>query len=259
LMLGSEDEFGHAKPSTRTFDQPVVLSADEIHTATLNGISLKVRAGEIVGIGGVLGSGASDVPKALFGAQRRTAGTISVDGRRARLACPADAIRAGIGYVPEDRSSESVFPDQSISENLAIARLHDHWKRGRLSSQSITRSAFDAIEVFGVVAESSNALMSTLSGGNQQKVVLARWMARQPKVLLLNEPTAGIDVGARAEIHRVLRAAADSGMSIVVGSSDIDELLSLTDRVVVVAGGRVRSEFKTESLTLHEATELIHA
>lgn len=238
---------------------PIVLEATELRGGALDGVSLSVRAGEILGLAGVLGSGAADVPKVLFGALAGAQGEVRVAGQRVRLRCPADAIAAGLAYVPEDRDLEATFPDLSIGENLAVVDYGRYRRRGRISAREITDSATRAIDRLGVAAAGPGAPLSTLSGGNQQKVVVARWLEQRPRVVLLSEPTAGVDVGARSQIHELVRRAAADGTAVVVASSDLQELLALCDRLVAISDGRVSGEAPTDALTLDEAAAWICA
>jgi len=243
-MVGREP--GELYPPRSTSAGPVVLEVSGVGGARVGGVDLSVRAGEIVAIGGLAGSGRSELLRLLAGAQRRTAGQIRVDGRTVPARGVAAALAAGIAYVPEERRTDGVDLGASISDNIAVANLpalsHGGWMSARLALDLARRS----IEAFAIRASSPHQAVGQLSGGNQQKVVLAKVLARNPRVLLIDEPTRGIDVGARAEIYRLLRTLADAGTAIVMVSSDLPELVGLADRVLVVRSGRIVTEVAAE-------------
>jgi inositol transport system ATP-binding protein len=213
-------------------------SAIELHD-----VSLTVRKGEILAIAGLVGAGRTETARAILGADRIDAGQVSVEGRPVRIASPRDAIRAGIGLVPEDRKQQALFLELAIRTNLSIA-AHD-----RISTWGVFISGRkeDALvdeyrRRLNIRMASAEQPVGTLSGGNQQKVVLARWLALRPKVLIVDEPTRGIDVGAKVEVHNLLFKMAESGIAIVVISSELPEVLALADRVVMMRQGRVTGE-----------------
>ena len=204
-------------------------------------IDLDVRAGEIVGIAGLLGSGRTEALLLLFGADRATAGTVHVAGQPARLRSPREAIARGIGFCPEDRKADAVFPGLSLRENLVIAarRRIGGWFPSRRRELALCRELVDRL---GIVTSGPEQPMATLSGGNQQKVILARWLATRPLVLLLDDPTRGVDVGARAQIEGLVTELAAGGMAVVLTSSALEELLGLAGRVVVLRERRQVAE-----------------
>jgi len=216
----------------------VVLTASGLARGN---IDLELRAGEVVGIAGLLGSGRSQLLRQLFGLEPAH-GEIRVDGHLVDLAEPGDAMRAGLAYVPDDRTARAVFADLSVTDNIAITVLASHVRGGRLRSRSEAGQARDLMRRFGVRAASERAPISTLSGGNQQKVILARWLQREPRVLLLDEPTQGVDIGARMEIHRLVRDTVAEGATALVVSSDFDELALLCDRVLALRNGAIVAE-----------------
>jgi ribose transport system ATP-binding protein len=188
------------------------------------------------------------VLRLLFGAQTRDAGYVSVDGREVQTTSPADAIQAGFGYVPADRSREGLLPAQSIARNLSIVRVRKYWRHGWFRSRSELADARLAIAEYGVKARSPFDQMTQLSGGNQQKVVLARWIRLAPKVLLLDEPTQAVDVGARVELWQMVLRAAHDGTAVLVASDDIEELAYHCHRVVVVREGAPIAEVGHDEL-----------
>lgn len=221
-----------------TAEEPV-LEVSGLRAGPARDVSFTVRRGEVVGIGGAVGSGRSSVLRALFGDLPAEAGSIVVGGEAFRPASPGDAIEAGLAYVPEDRGRDAGFATASVSLNLAaVSSRRSQWLSLRRERQEARRD----VEEFGVRVASVLAPFRSMSGGNQQKTVLARWLRLDGRVLLLDEPTQGVDVGARADIYRVIRAAADEGLAVVVVSSDFEELAGLADRVVVMAAGRVVGE-----------------
>jgi ribose transport system ATP-binding protein len=202
-------------------------------------VSLTVGRGEILGVAGLVGAGRSEVARAIFGIEPPVAGTLSLDGRPMKIGGPADAIRHGVFLVPEDRRSAGLVVDFSIRENVSLPALGRYATRG-LVSEAREREAVGAVcRQWQVKAPSIEVRAATLSGGNQQKVVLAKWLALGPKVLIVDEPTRGIDVGAKAEIYRLLRALAGEGVAIVMISSDMEEILRVSDRVAVMHEGRI--------------------
>jgi ABC-type sugar transport system ATPase subunit len=208
----------------------------------------------VVGLAGLVGAGRSDLLGALFGLEPLMTGEIEVDGRRVRPSSPAEAMAAGLGFVPADRKALGLVLDMSVRENLLMARA-SRLPRLRRPRRAAERSAVDAaVRDFRIAAGSPDRAVSRLSGGNQQKVVLAKWFGTEPKVLLLDEPTRGVDVGAKAEIYRLLAAAKERGLGILLSSSETPELQLLCDRVVVMSRGRV-----TAVLDREEADEAVIA
>lgn len=197
-------------------------------------VDFRVWPGEIVGLTGIIGSGFLETAELIFGARPRRAGAIRIDGSAVDLRHPCEAMRAGIGMVPSDRTGMAVFPNWTLAENLEVTEACV--ATGGLPDPGAT------IAAYGVKAPGPGARAWTLSGGNQQKVILARWMERNPRVLLLCEPTAGVDPGARDDLHRLIRAAAAKGCAVVVSSTDADELEALAHRTLVVNRGRVAAE-----------------
>ena len=234
------------------------LELKEYSAGPLLDVSLNVAAGEIVGISGLLGSGRTTLLQSLFGARPVNAGEALLDGQRHRPKSPRAAIRAGVAYLPEDRPGEAAFSELGIRENLSAPALHRYWNRGRLARRAEARDARQAIERYGVIASSCEAPLSSMSGGNQQKVILARWLELAPRLLLLDEPTQGVDVGARAAIHRLIKNAAAQDMSVLVVSSDPEELVDLCDRVVGIWQGRVRGGASGADLTIQRCIELAY-
>jgi len=212
-------------------------------------IDLTVKRGEIVGVFGLVGSGRSELLETIFGLHRATAGTVLLDGRPTRFHSPRDAARAGIALVPEERQRQGLMFNLALRHNLLIPR-------GALSNAVLIdndrerRDADRLLGDWGIKAAGHEALPDSLSGGNQQKVVVAKWLATAPRVLLLDEPTKGVDVGAKFEIHEMIRRQAEAGLAVLMVSSDLPEVLAVADRIVVMKEGRLQGE-----LAASEATE----
>lgn len=203
-------------------------------------ISFEVRPGEVVGVTGLLGSGRTEIAESLFGIRRADSGTIEVDGKAVRIKSVRDAVRAGIGYVPADRLTQGIFLDQPISVNLIAGSLDRLvGKLDMLRGRRAARLVDDAAGQFRILMSSSAAPARSLSGGNQQRVVLAKWLTRSPRILMLNGPTVGVDIGSKHEILDMLRAKAGEGVAILVISDDVPELVAVCHRVLVVRQGRI--------------------
>jgi D-xylose transport system ATP-binding protein len=216
----------------------------------VNDISFSVRSGEVLGIAGLMGAGRSDLLMAIFGAHAgRTSGEVLVEGKPVRIARPADAIRQGIGFVTEDRKRFGLILDQTILNNMTIAGLSRLSGRFMTNADAETLAAERAMRELRVKAPSVMTLAGTLSGGNQQKVVLAKWLLTEPRVLFLDEPTRGIDVGAKQEIYAQINRLAREGLAIVLVSSELPEVLGLSDRVLVLHEGRITGEFTRAEAT----------
>jgi ribose transport system ATP-binding protein len=221
----------------------------------LAGVDLDLQPGQVLGVAGLLGSGRTTLLRALFGLIPIAAGTVRIDGTPVVLRNPQAAVRRGLAYVPEDRKAAAAFATLSVQSNLSVTRIGDYWHRGRFRHAAEARDARSAIESFGVRCESERALITTLSGGNQQKAMLARWLQLQPRILLLDEPTQGVDVHARAEIFRLIHRAVADGASALVVSSDFDELIEVCDEIAVLSAGRVADRFPAGSVTAGQLLE----
>ncbi len=204
-------------------------------------MSFTLRKGEILGLAGLIGAGRTETARMLIGAGRRTRGRIVLDGVEQRIRNPGDALAAGIAYVPEDRKTQALVLPMTVRENLTLA-IHRAVLRLRLflsrrKEDKVTDSYVSALRI---KVSSREQVVNNLSGGNQQKVVLAKWLATQPKILILDEPTRGIDVAAKAEVHRIISDLAQRGVAILLISSELPEILALSDRVLVMHEGRVK-------------------
>jgi L-arabinose transport system ATP-binding protein len=240
LMVGRElsDVFQRHRAST----EREVLRVEDLRSNWHAGVSFHVNAGEVVGFAGLVGAGRTELAKVVFGDLPRTGGRVILDGREVNIRRPDDAIARGIGFAPEDRKREGLVLVRSVLENASMAILRRlsrfHFVRSRMEREV----ASEFIERLRVRTPSLDQQVGKLSGGNQQKVVLARWLAARPKVLILDEPTRGIDVGAKAEIYRLVDELANEGLGIMFISSELPEILGLSDRVYVMQNGRITGE-----------------
>ena len=212
-------------------------------------VSLTVRAGEIVGLAGLVGAGRTELARVLFGLTPADAGTLVVDGRPGTFATPAAAIAAGLAYVPEDRRRHGVILDLPVAANTTLAVLNQIATAGLIDFGQERRMAADYVRQLGTKTPSVDATVGTLSGGNQQKVAVSRWLATGPRVVILDEPTQGVDVGAKAEIYKLIVDLADRGLAVLLISSELPEVLGLSHRVLVLRGGTVVGELPRERAT----------
>jgi len=212
-------------------------------------VSLSVRRGEILGLAGLVGSGRTQLAETIFGLTPATGGEIAIDGSVVPIGSPADAIECGIAYVPEDRRQHGVVLDMSVAANATLASLPAVSRNGLIRHDVESASAERYINELRIKASSVDAEVGSLSGGNQQKVALARWLATRPSVLILDEPTQGVDVGSKAEIHRLMQDLAERGMAIIMISSELPEILGMSDRIAVMHAGTVVTTTDRESAT----------
>ena len=229
---------------------PPVLKASHLHSRRrLEDVSVQVRPGEVVGLGGLLGAGRSETAKAIVGALHTDRGEIEVDGKPVRRNNTAAAIRAGAVMLPEDRKSEGIIPNLSVRENIVLAALPRISRSGLVDRAKQDEIVDYFVKRLRIKASSPDQKVGELSGGNQQKVLLARWLCLNPKVLLLDEPTRGIDVGAKAEVQAVINELAKEGLGVVLISSELEEVIEGSDRVVVLKEGRVVGELRGDEVT----------
>jgi rhamnose transport system ATP-binding protein len=219
-------------------------------------VTLTVRRGEIVGMAGLAGSGRTQFAEALFGLAQLDAGEVLVNGKAVEIRSAADAVRLGIAYVPEDRRRHGVILRMPVAANTTLASLGSISKGGFLQFAEEQKAAAGYILRLGVKTPSTDTLAGNLSGGNQQKVALARWLMTQPKILILDEPTQGIDVGAKMEIYRLIRQLAANGLAILMISSETEEILGMSDRVAVMAKGRIAGILDRANATPYDILEL---
>lgn len=256
LIVGRRlDELYPPAPKPR---DEVVLSVRGIGGEVAREIDLDVHRGEIVGIAGLSGSGREELPYLLFGARPWSGGRLVLDGRTHTRLTPARAIAAGLALIAADRAAQSSTPSLSLRENITLPRIASN-RIGWIAARGERRDAAHWLQRLRVVPADGERPLAQLSGGNQQKVVLARWFRCEPSVLLLDEPTQGVDVGSKAAIYEQLAASTEDGMSVVVASTDHEELAAICDRVLVMAGGRLQTELTGSALTADAISERILA
>ncbi len=255
LMVGRDIHF--SREARRRNPGSVVLEAEGIAAPPLvEDASIRLRSGEIVCLAGLIGSGRSEFCEAIFGARPRRAGTLRVKGRAIDPQGPWDAKAAGIGMVPEDRKASGLFLGMDIVNNVAATVLRKVSSGANFSEPKAEALAGTFVDELRIVTPSVRQLVANLSGGNQQKVLLAKWLAMEPNVLIVDEPTRGVDVGARSEIYRLLRGLADRGVALLVVSSDLPEVLTLADRIVVMAEGRTVGELPGDGASEEQVLRL---
>jgi ribose transport system ATP-binding protein len=238
-----------------------VLEVVGLTSDTLTDLHVEVHAGEIVGVAGLLGSGVDDLPYVLFGAQPSTAGTISVGGRRrdASRVTPTTSISDGLGLVPADRRQLGGLLGLAVTDNLFMLTISRYFLGGAIRRRAMRRAADDLVSRFRVKLRDPEIEFGSLSGGNQQKVVLAKWLEIGPKVLMLHEPTQGVDVGAREEIYRLVREAVAAGAGVVWITTDLDELANMSDRILLMVDGRVDRELRPPHLDKEAIASAIYS
>lgn len=244
LMVGRDVETIY--PQAEHEPGEVILKVDGLSCAEcgLEGVNFQIRAGEIFGLAGLVGAGRTELARVLFGITPADGGSISLNGEMLEIRNPRVAISHGIAYVPEDRRKHGVILEMAAAENITMAS-HDRWFKGGILRGGIeTEAARGFVEALGIKLSSLAAPGGSLSGGNQQKLSVARWLATQPKLLILDEPTQGVDVGAKGEIHRIVRELAREGMAVLMISSDLPEILGMSDRIGVMRGGKLVEIFE---------------
>ena len=213
-------------------------------------INLKLYKGEVLGITGLVGAGRSELFQTIFGILKADSGKIILEGEEINLNSPWTALKKGIGYIPESRQTQGLVLEKKVSENITLPLLKNFTnKLGIINTKKQSSLVHDLIDKLDVRPKDENLTASQLSGGNQQKVVIAKWIATNPKILIVDEPTNGVDIGAKADIHKILRELAKNGTSIIVISSELPEILSISDRILVMRKGCISGEFKNSNLT----------
>jgi ribose transport system ATP-binding protein len=215
----------------------------------ISGISFDVRAGEVLGVAGLMGAGRSEILRTLFGINRKTAGSVSLDGRTLDVRDASGAIDAGIGFVTEDRKSQGLVLGMSVRENATLVHLNRYARFGVVNESAERAAVNDLIKQLRIRTRDAELDVKSLSGGNQQKVVFAKWLAEPPKVLLLDEPTRGVDVGGKAEIYTIINQLASQGVAIVMVSSELPEVLAMSDRILVMHQGKQNGIFEAAGAT----------
>lgn len=254
LMVGRE--LTESYPARSAMPRKPALEIEALSGVGFRNITFAVRQGEIVGLSGLVGAGRTELARALFGADPVASGTIRIEGKEAAIRSPADAIRLGIGLIPEDRKRQGLILRSSVRSNIALPNLRE------LSRLTVMRSGEESAlaeayrDSLQIKTPTIGQLAVHLSGGNQQKIVLAKWLARNCKILIFDEPTRGIDVGAKQEIYKLMNALAEQGVAIVMISSDMEELLGMSDRIIVLCEGRMTGELSKERFSQQRIMEL---
>lgn len=231
--------------------EQVLMSVKDLHEdGRISGVSLDLYQGEVLGISGLVGSGQSELAGLLAGARKKTRGSVVFAGKRVNFRTPRDAIRNGIGLLPEDRKAEGFIPDMSVSANITLASLPMFSRLSLINGRKESKAARQLVERLGMKISSIAQPMKTLSGGTQQKAILARWLVRSVKLLICEEPTRGVDVGAKEDMYELLRDFARSGGTVIIASAEISEAM-MCDRVLVMARGKVVAEFDHDEIDPH--------
>ncbi|GAA0965371.1 sugar ABC transporter ATP-binding protein [Acrocarpospora macrocephala] len=256
LMTGRNVEYVFPPRPTGGFGDEVLRVENLTVPGVVSGVSFTVRAGEIVGLAGLVGSGRSEIMEAVYGARRAT-GTVLLNGKQVKLGDTANSVRIGMGLAPEERKAQGLLLDQSVARNITLASLGRYSRFGWLNRKQESDEAERLVKALDIRPPDPNRPIKTLSGGNQQKAVLGRWLVEGRKLLLLDEPTRGVDVGARAELYALVRRLADEGVGVLLISSEVPEVLGLADRVLVVRDGRIIHEAPATELDEHHVLDLV--
>ncbi|GGS57745.1 sugar ABC transporter ATP-binding protein [Planobispora rosea] len=257
LMTGRNVEYVFPPRRERPGSGPEVLRVEGLTVpGVFADVSFTVGAGEIVGLAGLVGSGRSEIIEAVYGA-RRASGTVTLEGRPVRRGGAAATVKLGMGLAPEERKAQALLLDQSVAANITLAGLDGYSRFGWIDRRRESARARDLIETLDIRPGDPERPIRTLSGGNQQKAVLARWLVGTRRLLLLDEPTRGVDVGARAELYAVIRRLADEGIGVLLVSSEVPEVLGLADRVLVIREGRIIHRSDARDLDEHQVLDMI--
>ncbi|MFD9031173.1 sugar ABC transporter ATP-binding protein [Streptomyces sp. NPDC059567] len=258
MMTGRNVEYVFPpRPAEPPAAAPVLQVQGLAREGEFDPVDLELRPGEIVGLAGLVGSGRSEILETIYGARKATAGRVVVDGRTLRPGSVRDAVRAGLGLAPEERKAQGLLMLESVTRNVSVSTLARFSRAGWIDRDAEREAARTATRELSLRPDNPDARIRTLSGGNQQKAVLARWLLRGCRVLLLDEPTRGVDVGARAELYAVIRRLADDGLAVLLVSSEVPEVLGLADRVLVLKEGRVVHTAPARELDEHRVLDLV--
>jgi len=245
MMVGRKLALADAAPIGKGLR--VLLEVRGLRSASLQEpVSFKLYQGELLGIAGLVGAGRTQVVRALFGADQKLAGQIFINGHAVTINSPADAVRNGLGLVPEDRKNQGLLMDLSVAENMTITNLKKLTRAGVIKKAREKSTAESLIDRLSIRTASVSENVSSLSGGNQQKVILARWLDSNAKIIICDEPTRGVDVGAKAQIHSLMRELKSQGASIIMISSELPEILEMSDRILVMRQGRITGELQRD-------------
>ncbi len=256
MMVGrSSGELFKRPPSQPTTETALrvrgltrLANARDPHAIALHDISFNLNRGEILGLAGLVGAGRTEIARAIFGVDRFDAGVVEIDGKPVNIKTPGDAIHMGLGLVPEDRKQQALFLDLAIRENMSMASLNKLLRWGGFMKAAQENTMIDHYrQALSIRMASREQRVRNLSGGNQQKVVIARWLALQPKILIVDEPTRGIDIAAKAEVHQLLDKLAREGIAILMISSELPEIMSMSDRILTIRQGHLTGEFNRDA------------
>ncbi|MFB4350622.1 sugar ABC transporter ATP-binding protein [Microbacterium sp. CR_7] len=258
MMVGRAIDEGTRPQAREHANGPVVLDVQGLSTKSLlKDVSFQLHRGEILGFAGLMGAGRTETARAVIGADRRDGGTITIAGRSARISQPSDAVRHGVGYLSEDRKLLGLMLEQDVTFNTVLASLGSYANAiGWMGDGKAKNRTKDYVQQLRVKTPSVNQVVKLLSGGNQQKVVIARWLMRDCDILIFDEPTRGIDVGAKEEIYRLMQQLADAGKSIIVISSELPEILRVANRIAVFANGRITGTLRNEDASQEKIMQL---
>ena len=256
-ILGRRAEELRAQRSSAPLGEEV-LSVSGLNAGPVQDVSFELRAGEVLGIAGLLGSGRTELLSAIYGGLKKSSGEVKIRGRVVNFKGMGNAINAGVVMIPEDRTRGAAFVDMSVDENMDVSVLRNYWRGLGFQRARMGRDAAALRASFNVKAPAGNVEMRTLSGGNQQKAILARWLRREASLLLLDEPSQGVDVGARADIYAAIRTATAQGAAAIVVASDLEELAQFVDRAIVLRNGRIAAHVPAEDISAHRLSELVH-
>jgi ribose transport system ATP-binding protein len=235
----------------------IVLEVENLSSGTkLADVSFSVQKGEILGLAGLMGSGRTELVNTIFGVERANTGTIKINGKVVKISSPREAIKNRIALIPEDRRSQGLVLDHPVTENLTLPIIDSFKSKGLLSNRKILKKSLEIIQQFSIKAAQPSIRVGSLSGGNQQKVVIGKWLATDPTILMMDEPTAGVDIGTKSEILDLVRAIADSGKSVILSSSELPELLAVSDRVLVLKDGKVLTTLQRKDIPNEEFLQL---
>ena len=251
LMIGQELKDFYPKEKVEPGE--VLVEVEDLHSGTLvNGVSFQLRRGEILGLAGLVGAGRTETMMAMYGVEKIKSGTVKIEGRELKAKSPLEAGKAGIAFIPEDRRNEGIVAQMDIGENLSLTATN-LWAKKGIIDKKYESSQFEKIKsALNIVCTGKKQLVGELSGGNQQKVVIGRWMTGDFKVFVFDQPTTGVDIGAKTEIYKQMIALAKKGCGIIFISSENEELLGICDRIAVMAKGRIVKEFEADKATEHD-------
>ncbi|HEV7417385.1 MAG TPA: sugar ABC transporter ATP-binding protein [Tianweitania sediminis] len=249
-IVGKPVGKAEVRPASQPSMSEVMLRLTDVsRRPRVQGISLELHSGEVLGIGGLVGAGRSELAHLIYGADGADGGSMELEGQAFAPRFPSEAVRAGLGLVPEERRTEGLFLNKSVAFNLQLTNMNKMQSGPLLSFRKRENLALQTVRDLAIKTQSADTPVGRLSGGNQQKVVIGRWLLRAPKVLILDEPTRGVDIGARSEIHRLVRRLAETGLGVIVISSEPDELPDLADRVLIMADGKMVAELTGQQIT----------